>query len=53
MDMSCEYVYGIVARYGADVTCVRSVVLARHVELLTDLSCGSSSLGQHSARIFL
>ena len=53
MDMSCEYVYGIVARYGADVTCVRSVVLARHVELLTDLSCGSSSLGQRSARIFL
>ena len=53
MDMSCEYVYGIVARYGADVTCVRSVVLARHLELLTDLSCGSSSLGQHSARIFL
>ena len=36
MDMSCEYVYGIVARYGADVTCVRSVVLARHVELLTE-----------------
>ena len=38
MDMSCEYAYGIVARYGADVTCVRSVVLAKHSELLTDCS---------------
>ena len=36
MDMSCEYAYGIVARYGADVTCVRWVVLAKHSELLTD-----------------